>query len=274
MKLLKSLYEIKSPSLSEQEMIAFLCDWLTSHSIAYTVDEIGNIYVTKGESKTYPCVVSHLDEVHRFRPTDYEVVINKNKLFGMSRHSNTFVGIGADDKNGIWVALKCLESLKNIKVAFFVGEEVGCYGSHECDIKFFEDCRFVLECDRKGAHDVITNIGGTALCSKEFMEAINMESFGYSVVNGLMTDVYELKKRELNISCINISCGYYNAHTSEEMTDFNDLKNCLNFVKNIIRKCKDVYSHDYVKPVFTYPRFSYKGFYETGETLTLKGEKI
>jgi hypothetical protein len=35
-------------------------------------------------------------------------------------------GLGADDKNGIWIALQCLKKYDTVKVAFFVSEEVGC----------------------------------------------------------------------------------------------------------------------------------------------------
>ena len=35
--------------------------------------------------------------------------------------------------------------------------------------------------------------------------------------NGLMTDILALKEKGLEVSCINVSCGYYNAHTDEEI---------------------------------------------------------
>lgn len=45
-----------------------------------------------------------------------------------------------------------------MKVAFFVSEEIGCVGSRNADMGFFEDARFVIEPDRRGYEDLITNI--------------------------------------------------------------------------------------------------------------------
>ena len=44
---------------------------------------------------------------------------------------------------------------------------------------------------------------------------------------GMMTDVLELKERGLGVSCINLSCGYYEPHSDEEFTVKKDLLNCL-----------------------------------------------
>ena len=42
-----------------------------------------------------------------------------------------------------------------MKVAFFVSEEIGCVGSRNADMGFFEDARFVIEPDRRGYEDLI-----------------------------------------------------------------------------------------------------------------------
>ena len=58
-----------------------------------------------------------------------------------------------------------------------------------------------------------------------------------------MTDVLALKENGLGVSCINVSCGYYNAHSDEEITIKKDLLKCLLFVEHIIEDCTDVYPH-------------------------------
>ena len=75
-------------------------------------------------------------------------------------------GLGADDKNGIWIALKCLEQFPVLKIAFFKEEEIGCGGSSVADMSFFKDCRYCIQADRKGSSDLITSIGVTDLCSQ------------------------------------------------------------------------------------------------------------
>lgn len=43
-------------------------------------------------------------------------------------------------------------------------------------MSFFDDVRFVIQPDRKGNSDLITNIGYSGLCSDEFIEAIEPEN--------------------------------------------------------------------------------------------------
>ena len=247
MKLLKQLYEIHSPSGNEKKMRKFLKDWIKNNvpGATYTTDAMGNLYVCKGESNTYPCIVSHIDQVQKTHSKDFQAVETNDIIFGFSIENVHQEGLGADDKNGIWIALRCLQKFDILKCAFFVQEEVGCRGSNKADMTFFSDCRFVLQCDRKGGNDLIYNINGfTELCSKEFLSAIGYQEFGYKLEIGMMTDVEALKDNGLAVSALNMSCGYYRPHTDEEYTKKSELLNCLKFVEHIIETCTAVYQHE------------------------------
>lgn len=202
----------------------------------------GNIYIVKGESETYPCVVAHLDQVQHKHSKDFTVIELSGRLFGFSGGSARQEGLGADDKNGIWVALKCLEHFDAIKVALFWGEETGCQGSSKADMQFFTDCRFAIQADRRNGGDLITDICGS-ICSDDFKNDIAdiAERHGYKQTYGMMTDVETLSDNGLGVSAINMSCGYYNPHTDEEYTDIAELYNCLEFAKDIISECTKVY---------------------------------
>ena len=247
MELLKQLYSIHSPSGEEKKMRKFLKDWIKRNvpEATYSVDAIGNLYVCKGDSKTYPCIVSHIDQVQKTHSKDFQAVETQDIIFGFSLKNVQLEGLGADDKNGIWIALQCLRKYPALKCAFFVGEEVGCKGSSRADMSFFDDTRFVLQCDRKGGNDLIWNIGGfTELCSKEFLGAIGYQDFGYKLETGLMTDVESLKDNGLSVSAVNMSCGYHRPHSDEEYTIISELQNCLAFVEHIVETCTEVYSHE------------------------------
>lgn len=232
-------------------MIRFITGRLKKPGIRYKVDSYGNIYAVKGNSDTYPCIVAHTDEVHGIRSENYEAVSLRDEIiFGYDSKYKRFVGTGADDKNGIWVCLKCLEEFECIKCVFFTGEETGCTGSRMADMVFFEDCRYVLECDRKGSGDLVTLISGVELCSDGFLCDVDALSYGYKPVSGLMTDLLILKEKGLEVSCANISCGYYNPHTNEEYTVISELENCLRFVQSIMRNCTQVYPHLYEPVVY------------------------
>ena len=246
MNLLKKLYEIHSPSRNERAMKKFIKGYVKKHipGVTFRSDHVGNLYMTRGISETYPCIVAHLDQVQREHSKDFKVIETEDIIFGYSPKNRKREGLGADDKNGIWIALKCLEKYECIKVAFFISEEIGCIGSRNADMNFFEDTRFVIEPDRRGFENLITDISYTSLCSNDFLRDIGFERFGYKEESGMMTDVLELKERGLGVSCINLSCGYYEPHTHEEFTVKKDLLNCLRLVEHIIENCQSVYPHE------------------------------
>jgi hypothetical protein len=177
----------------------------------------GNIYVTKGYDMTYPCVVAHMDTVHAICEDLTPIEID-GKITGFNRVTMQQTGIGGDDKVGVYIALQCLKKFDSIKVVFFRDEEVGCHGSYEHDEGFFLDCQYVLQCDRRGNSDFITNGAGVELSSKRFQDDVMPLLFahGYSFTNGSITDVVALKESGIDLCMANISCGYYNPHCADE----------------------------------------------------------
>lgn len=255
MKLLKQLYEIYSPSGNEKRLKKFIKYYINERmpEVRIEADNTGNFYITKGTAETYPCVVAHLDQVQKTHSKDFRAVETNEIIFGYSSKNRRQEGLGADDKNGIWIALKCLEKYDSIKIAFFVQEETGCQGSSRAYMEFFSDCRFVLQCDRRGAGDLITNASWSELCSEEFLQDIDYTGFGYKLETGMLTDVATLKENGLLVSALNISCGYYEPHTDHEFTIKADLQNCLELVCHIIDSCTKVYPHE--------DETSYGGYY-------------
>ena len=59
----------------------------------------------------------------------------------------------------------------------------------------------------------------------------------------LMTDVEALRCNGVTVSCINMSCGYYEPHTDHEFTVVEDVKKCHAFVCHLIEHCTSVYPH-------------------------------
>ena len=135
-------------------------------SLVYDFDSSFNLYITKGVADSFPCVVSHMDTVHEIYK-DFKIYEQSDCLFSWDGELKKQVGIGGDDKVGVFVTLEALEKFDNIKVAFFVDEEIGCVGSREADMEWFEDVGFVLQCDRKGYGDFVNSIGGTKLYGKD-----------------------------------------------------------------------------------------------------------
>ena len=244
--LLKKLYAIHSPSGKEDRMIKFLVSYIKSlpGNIKLGKDTYGNLYAWKGESETFPCIVAHMDQVQRIHSCDFKAIETRDIIFGYSAKNHQIEGIGGDDKNGIFIALEALKKNDCLKVVFFKEEETGCQGSSHAEMKFFDNCRFVIQCDRRGNSDLITSIGCTDLCSEKFIQDIDPEKWGYKEEHGMMTDVETLKEKGLSVSAVNISCGYWNPHTDEEVTVKRDLEKCWKLVQHIIEDCTETYPHE------------------------------
>ena len=238
MHLLTQLYKINSKSSKEDKIKSFLLDLLKHIPISVETDAIGNLFITKGVADLYPCVAAHLDEIHA--PCQREVVVEGDIIYTVNELWNR-VGCGADDKNGLWIVLNLLQTEPILKVALFVQEErdgdlAGCRGARACALSFFDNVKYIIECDRKGASDVVCiGKGDIELCNPDFISQPILQKYGYEMVEGGKTDVVELKMRGLNIPVCNVSCGYYNAHKNSEYTRFSELKNCLDFVKSFLR---------------------------------------
>ena len=238
MELLKSLYAINSKSGNEAYIKSFVLDQLNDLELTVEEDSFGNIFITKGTAEKYPCVTAHLDEVHE--AVVRTIVVDNGHIFATDQYGNV-TGCGADDKNGLWVIINLLHSEPILKVALFVQEEStsdipGCRGARACDLSFFSDVKFVLECDRKGCSDVVyIGKGETLLCERDFIPQNLLDYYGYEMIRGGKTDVVELKMRGLEIPMCNIGCGYYDAHKNSEYIMFSELQNCLSFVRDIIQ---------------------------------------
>lgn len=258
---LKEVLSIQTASYEQWRMFAYIIRQVSKiPDTSYYVSD-GNIYIQRGEADTYPCMVAHMDTVHAITDDLYPIEFNGN-ITGFDRVNMEQVGIGGDDKVGVYIALKCLMEFDTIKVAFFRDEEVGCMGSYQAHMPFFSDCRFVLQCDRRGNSDFITDASGVELSSKKFQDDVLpiISSYGYEFARGMMTDVMALKENEIECSVANISCGYYNPHMPQEYVNVDDVENCLEMCKTLILYCTDTYKHKYkrsyvpVSPTAKYPK--------------------
>lgn len=269
---------VQTYSHETSRMESYILDFAESLGLSPIYDN-GNIYITKGYSETYPCIVSHTDSVHKIiDDKHFTIIANDNYAIGFDMANVCPSGCGGDDKVGIAICLQALLDYDNIKVAFFRDEEVGCLGSYEANLDFFADCRFVLQCDRRGNSDFINDIYGTPLQSKSFKKDVKhiLLKHGYTTTSGALTDVYALKQLGLNLSVANISCGYYNPHEDNEVVVFNDVYNCYNLVCDIIKNMTKTYNHKSdvkKKDHYNYGHGGYRSYYDWDDSYEVRGNK-
>lgn len=257
MDFLLRLYKTNSYSGNTKAITRVIVDELKKIKGVRITEHKGNIYATKGISDTYPCVVAHTDQVQKWDRIMVNCYNMPEGLMIKGFDPETWEprGIGGDDKNGVWIALRMMIELPYCKVAFFRDEEIGCVGSSLAKMDFFDNCRFVIQCDRRGNSDFITEAGGTQLCDNNF--AALCGKYGYNIAYGAMTDVMQLKDNGLKIAACNMSCGYHQPHSDDEYTIVEDLIRCKELVYDMCTTFTEVIPHEYVKPVRNYNWNSY-----------------
>jgi hypothetical protein len=240
-------------------MVNYLLDELSlMEGITVVCDEHKNIYVTKGtldEGEYYPMFISHTDTVHNIVD---EIIVKEEYLLrpytfgkdfggdqvlclkGYDKNGNP-TGIGGDDKCGIYICLELLNQLDKVKIALFVSEETGCHGSKMVDLDFLKDVGYCTQYDAPGDHLISYSCMGTVLFD-ENSEFFNIayraisEGFGNEMLvqSHPYTDIMIMKQKS-DLSCINMSCGYYNMHSTQEFISIEDVKCAIEAGKNMVK---------------------------------------
>lgn len=225
---------VQTASYDTELMVAFVVKELNKIKGIEVYEHDGNVYATKGKADTYPCIVAHTDTVHNIEE-DFTMYTSGDRLFSICSRTMKRVGIGGDDKVGVFIALQVIKTLDVCKVAFFRDEEMGCVGSKVADMKFFEDVEFVLQCDRQGYDDFVNNISSTKLYSDEFSMGISaiLSSYGRIETSGGLTDVLQLVDNGYGGCVANMSCGYYDPHSNNEYIEVDEVNLTLNMVLEI-----------------------------------------
>jgi hypothetical protein len=229
---LKEVLSIPTHSRNEKLMVEYLIKVLTEKGYEHYVDEIGNIYVTKGKAEWYPCFVSHTDTVHRVN-TNLKVVQLEEKgkiiLTGIDKETMKPSGIGGDDKCGVYLCLEMLDTLDNVKAAFFVSEEIGCVGSRLADPKFFKNVGYAIQYDSPEGDSMSMTLMGKQLFGKasEFGGKVS----GLITEHGIThwerhpyTDIWPLMEK-FGFSCLNLAAGYHRYHTDNEYVVVDEVQN-------------------------------------------------
>ena len=274
----KELLSVPTKTYQEDKMVKYLLDELSQmEGIEVVCDEHKNIYVTKGtlgEGEFYPMFISHTDTVHNLVD---EIIVKEEYLlrpytFGKDFGSEQVLclkaydkdgkptGIGGDDKCGIYICLELLRQLDKVKVAFFVSEETGCHGSKMVNLDFLKDVGYCTQYDAPGDHLISFSCMGTVLFDIEsdfYKIAYNAISEGFHnemlVQAHPYTDIMIMKQKS-DLSCINMSCGYYNMHTSNEFVSIYDVERAIIAGKNMVERLglkKYVFEHKPNIPTYT-----------------------
>ncbi len=174
-------------------------------------------------------LVAHLDTVHHKRV----------KTICKSDDGNIIMspeGIGGDDRCGVYALVKVYAlAEKKPWLLFTCDEETGAEGA-KAFIKAYQENKFpkmideikcILELDRKGENDAV------------YYNCINDEFETYISSKGFKTDIgsfsdISLIAPEMGVAAVNLSVGYYNAHSQHEYIDCAQLETVIGKVGEIV----------------------------------------
>ena len=272
----KELLSVPSKTYQEEDMVEYICNELDSiEGVTYYRDDMMNIYATKGdleEGEYYPMFIAHTDTVHT--KID-KIVVKEEKLIRPDTFGKSFgddkvdclkaytedgspTGIGGDDKCGIFICLELLKQLDKVKIGLFVSEETGCHGSSKCDENFLQDVGYITQYDAPGNHLISEICSGVRLFERDsefFIKSLDIITtcFGNEMLiqSHPYTDISQLKKK-IDVSCINISCGYYNMHSNQEFISIDDVCRAIEVGKNMVNTLGyKKYEYEYKPIIYT-----------------------
>ena len=192
-------------------------------------------------------LVAHLDTVHK-EPVRV-ICYNKSKNVLMSPQ-----GIGGDDRCGVYALLEIYNRSKRKPwLLFTCDEEVGGKGARMfCDDhtdeklpKELDKLKFIIEIDRKGNDDAVYYD-----CANDDFEDY-ITSKGFQSEWGTFSDI-SLIAPELGVAAVNLSSGYYNAHTQHEYIVMSDLRYTINRVMSILEDVDDLPQYPYICAPYVY----------------------
>lgn len=163
----------------------------------------------------------------------YEVYIENGKIQGRGKDRV----LGGDDKCGIFIALEVARILPNMpmKILFTVEEEIGCVGIdkfviHSAD--WFDNVAYSLTIDRREGDNLLWSQLGKRSCDNAFAGRLAKAGIECGIPvklqDGSVADVITI--RDYVPNAVNMSAGYYSAHTSEEYIVISELLQIINWV--------------------------------------------
>lgn len=212
-------------------------------------------------------LVAHLDTVHRDLCTNINYEFIKTKE-GMVTSLSSPQGIGGDDRCGVILILSLLFRC-NIRpsVLFTCGEETGGHGARQFtkDIKTL-DVNCIIEFDRKGKTDVVCYQDDNKELTK------SLEKYGFKSSYGSFSDI-SIIAPHYGISAVNLSSGYYNAHTIKEFVILEEMEWILNRAYEFLSSNDINKKYSYKERTYSYRDYGYSSYYNFS-TRASKADKV
>lgn len=197
-------------------------------------------------------LTAHMDTVHKVQVKRYSAHKKGGKIIVTAKE-----GIGGDDRCGIYMILQIIKDGYRPSILFCEDEEAGGIGSRKfCATQYINDLRemnYLIELDRMNGNDAVFYD-----CDNEEFTDFIIENTGYKENWGSFSDISHLSPM-CGVASVNLSCGYYNAHTTSEYVVIEEMENTIKVVEKLLdTECEQF---EYIEKKYTYNRYGY-GYYD------------
>jgi 5-methylcytosine-specific restriction endonuclease McrA len=242
---LVAMYKLRSYTGYEDPLRNYIMEQLDNMAVPYVIYN-GNLIGLNHDNA--PLLSAHMDMVNtdhhivdKNKEYDYTFTITENydiRIFRKNDDKEVQTSLGADDKNGVWIILELLKAGKPINFIFSHGEEGGCVGIKQVvsNVELAKDIekksKYALIVDRRNSSDIIGY--GNSYCvalDDKLEEFSKANGYKFKKAHGLCSDADYISKL---VECVNLSTGYYQAHSSSEFTNVKELVTTLNFVSLVV----------------------------------------
>lgn len=195
-------------------------------------------------------LVAHLDTVHSKLPN--MILYDKDQNTVSSPN-----GIGGDDRCGVYMIFEIIKKF-NCSVLFCEDEEDGGIGANKfvkTDLARTLDFNYIIEFDRANANDAVFYS-----CDNYDFEKFITRDF-YKINYGTYSDICDIAP-VIGCAAVNLSCGYYKAHTKDEYVVLSDMENSIKAACDILARTTQNDKFEYVE-YFEYGAwngYGYNGF--------------
>ena len=257
-KLLK-LYQFYSVHGTDGEKA--ICDWLVEYfdRLNIKVNRKGNT-IWHFSPDNDVLLSAHLDQVATNGPAVHFYKTPEGSIKAYNKDWER-TSLGADDKNGVWLIMKLVESDYEFDFIISEGEEVGCVGINNIEEHIKESTAdYAIVLDRKGDTDILKGGSSDVYCEAL---AYNLKNFlniqdplnAYTVATGSISDTRVICKY---MESVNMCVNYEDAHTKNETTNWEGLQKTLTNLQSILidfvhypadpsEYCKKDYTQSYSK---------------------------
>lgn len=194
-------------------------------------------------------LVAHLDTVHEKLPN--MIVYDQTQDIISSPN-----GIGGDDRAGVYMIFEILK-LFNCSVLFCEDEEVGGIGAGKfakSELASELHFNYIMEFDRANANDAVFYS-----CANDEFEKFITKDF-YKTNYGTYSDICDVAPA-LGCAAVNLSCGYYKAHTKDEYVVLSEMENSIRAACDILARTSHDDKFEYVEDESVYDNWAGYGYY-------------